>query len=199
MPTLFDLDVLTVLPTEGSAKARTMAWTLLGGGAEPMGFVTQQVGSALALARRYLGDQRYAYRQVAMFDVVDTAGGRELVITRRPARWKTRLTLTCALADGTVVAMSSQQRGRFPSYRAADANGNPSADIVLTDASTYSIIEPGGRPLGVITHNRITKSLIRPDGRTGESYAIEYRPEASTLVRMATLGTLVAQSSRRAR
>lgn len=196
MPTLFDLDVLIVRPVRGSARAATKAYLLEDAAGSGIGNVSEQVGSSLALARRHLSS--HGYRYAARFDVTDLAGAIEMVLTRRPvSALKTRVVIETALADGKVVAISTARSGSTPGYTASDAEGNAIAEIGQLDATTHTVTEPGGRPLGTIHYFPITRSPVNRSGSESDSYRIEYRPEAATRVRIATLATVIAQNSAR--
>lgn len=196
MPTLFDLDLLTVEPTRGSAKARTQAWALQDAERRTVGFVTERVGSAYALLRRHMSTTRYRYE--AIFDVTDESGAVELVLTRRPAtRWKTTVAVEAALADGTVVARATETARVPPRFDATDAHDVPIVTVARTQPTLYTVTEPDDRPLGEIRYAPITRSLIRPDGRDHETFEIEYRPEAAARDRIATLAIVIAHNSSR--
>lgn len=193
MTTLLDLDTFTLTPLPPAANA-TRNWDIVGAGDTYLGRVEQEIGSVLAVGRRWLNHKPESL--AADFQVRDAAGALELVVRRSKFGLRHGTTVSAELADGQVVAGALMPRaGDALDLRLTDPAGAVFAEL-RQEGPRYAVVRLDRGEVGAVS-----LGIATPFGRpsigvaTPGSYAFAFSPDADALVRIATLAAVIVRAA----
>lgn len=193
MSTLVDLDSFTLQPLPPAANA-TRNFDLVGDDGAFLGRVEQEVGSLIAVGRRWLNHRPEALP--ATFRVRDAAGSPELVVRRSKSGLRHGTTVSVELADGQVVAGAVMPRaGDGLDLRLTDPAGAVFAEL-RQDGPRYTAVRPDRGEVGTVSFG-VATPFGRPsigDAAPG-SYAFAWTPAADALVRIAALAAVIVRAA----
>jgi hypothetical protein len=192
--TLFDLDSFTLTPLPPSADA-TRNWDVVGPGDAYLGRVEQEVGSLIAVGRRWL--TRRPETLAAMFRVRDAGGAVELIVQRSKHGLRHGTTVSAELADGQAVAGALMPRvGDGLDLRLTDPAGAVFAEL-RQEGPRFAAVRLDRGEVGSVAFG-VQAPFGRPaigDAAPG-SFAFAWSTDADALVRIAALAAVIVHAAR---
>jgi hypothetical protein len=192
--TLIDLDSFTLTPLPPAADA-TRNFDLIGAGEAHFGRVEQEVGSLVALGRRWFNHRPESLS--ATFRVRDATGALELVVQRSKASLRHGTTVSVELADGQIVAGALMPRSATAlDLRLTDPAGAVFAEL-RREGTRYSVVRDDRGEVGTVSFS-VQAPFGRPsigDAAPG-SFAFAWSADADALVRIAGLAAVIVWAAR---
>ncbi len=195
MPTVFELDQVTVRARTESAVLRSREYDLLDPSGVAVASATQDAGSPPTMARRWLATSAKANMSTD-FDLRDPSGMRLAHVAKRVSGLRSQLTAEVRLADSALVAVATASAGARR-FQVVDEAGSPLADLARAGRTLLAVTGPAGERWGTVDLEANTLSARRAGTAHPNSYLVRFEPSAPGPVRIATLAMVLVVDSLR--